>query len=570
MKLVFFGLAFLLLIPVTAFAAYRPESHRYLFDSNVNDTNNTAVWVLQSGAQLLPLSSMQGNASLQIISTGSPWYRLRNYSINLNATNITITGWFFVYSGNDQIAQNDCQRNDVFLSQVSLFDRFTLSFNNDSGTISACWVMDNEGEGVTTLDLDFDNSFLDSWVHFAFVYSTGNATIYMNGTKTASVALTRLNLTDDSVTFGADAGGTSSYRGQIDDFRVWENTTLSQSEILEVMLEANDFPVIVSNNTNVTSITYLSGIAYYANASDDDMIRNLILESNVSGMVSNTSLALNGTWLNATFNSTSQLKFSSFTNWNVTYFKLYVVDHAGHVNESNKLLFNISFSDGDVADVFENSSAVATIGSAGNILVNVSDLLSNISSVTVEVRNDTGANGDRSNFTMTLDAGTNTAGQVTRWLYSYTPSGTARVQCARYFVTDFIGNVRVTPDCTTEWSVAAAQVGGGSGGGGGSSDTFLTVNQTTPHCGDNKCTVSIGEDILSCPQDCSVGLDFSGLTGDIGAIPKFILLVVVAGTVYLFLKGGLPQSLKVKARFKGFRKKFKVNREGFFEAPRLR
>ena len=105
------------------------------------------------------------------------------------------------------------------------------------------------------------------------------------------------------------------------------------------------------------------------------------------------------------------------------------------------------------------------------------------------------------------------------------------------------------------------------------------INQATvaPFCGDNICTVSIGEDIINCPQDC-VGLrgaDFSDFIGKLGAIPRIIIGVTVVSLLVLAFREDVrrrfAKSLKGGKRLQrlGKRKFRKIIPEGFREGRRI-
>ena len=175
-----------------------------------DSSNSNHAITLNADAQISTAQSKFGNSSALFDGTGdylslsasSDWqFGTGDFTIEFwirfGAGSAYQTLWDFNYVSNGALLlQTDNSASPKF--------RIYLDYGRTSGYIT-------EGSGAT----------LNTWHHYAFVRSSGTATIYRDGTSTVSGSLTGNIDASQSVTIGITRGSTDHpFNGYLDDFRI--------------------------------------------------------------------------------------------------------------------------------------------------------------------------------------------------------------------------------------------------------------------------------------------------------------------------------------------------------------
>ncbi len=176
---------------------------------------------------------------------------------------------------------------------------------------------------TSTVLTSISSPLVNTWIHIAIVYASGNHKMYINGNLEATSAETGV-IANNTVplTLGAWIDDGNSYsNSNIDEFRVW-NIARTASEITDNMNKE-----LIGNETNlITYYNFNQGIADGDNSTEtilnDSSINNFngtLINFALSGTISNWTLGINFNALSINKNNSSNSLF--YVNNNTLYIK---------------------------------------------------------------------------------------------------------------------------------------------------------------------------------------------------------------------------------------------------------
>ncbi|RSK40438.1 LamG-like jellyroll fold domain-containing protein [Mangrovimonas spongiae] len=144
-------------------------------------------------------------------------------ALNLNSSEFTVSAW---------IKRDTNSEDTSILSKrdASYTNGYDLKINNN-GYAEMSW--GNSGTQTITSNVIIPEN---QWHHIAVIYSSGNATMYIDGVESASQSLSAPSNTNHSFYIGAAAKNTPEafFHGNIDEVRVWD-VALSLDELHFIM-----------------------------------------------------------------------------------------------------------------------------------------------------------------------------------------------------------------------------------------------------------------------------------------------------------------------------------------------
>ncbi len=322
--------------------------------TNTNLNNNNYFWYqfnnsttigLDSGGANLNMNNVGNNIILSSdaikgnrsgVFNGSNAYLLTNANFNLNDTDWSIALW---------IKRSDNNRAE------SLF-----SFGNnpieDGSNLDIGYTIENNlqinftGIGNNYITPEIYGSDAGVWTHLAFTFknSTGNRKIYRNGLLVGDSGASSIKLFGGTLMTIGSKVNTNFYKGLINDFRLYKDIELTQSQISELFNSTiiRSYPIL----TNINPIAWYKfnnpiniGIDSSSNNYNSSNLASSVVQYNTNIITKeNSSAYFNG-------NNNSWLSGLNF-NLNNTSFTISVWIRLGSINNdsisANKIILGYS------------------------------------------------------------------------------------------------------------------------------------------------------------------------------------------------------------------------------------
>ncbi len=295
--------------------------------------------------------------------------------LNLNASEFTISAWINRESGSNNtsiLSKRDFLYSEGYDFKINASGKFEVSWKNGAST-----------ERVRSSVVIPENE----WHQVAVVYSSGTATLYIDGIEDVSATLSNPTATNQYFYIGAAAKNTPTahFKGNIDEVRIW-NTALTETQLHYIMnqeivdngafVDGKAMPTTVTKNDIITipwsdlAGYYPMSIYTYTNTEDESgkgnqgYLRNLNTVDHQTAPLPYRSNAngdwnTNATWLNGnvqTIPGTASIVDNTKTvDWNIV-----VTNH--NVTMNNTSLPSANNDNRSVLGLFVNANKLTVNG----------------------------------------------------------------------------------------------------------------------------------------------------------------------------------------------------------------
>jgi len=214
----------------------------YKFDSNIGmliDNGITSSYTLINNNSVSLSSSkfIKGTNSAYFISSSSQYFSCSK-TLNLNAISFSISVWAYPLTNGTWLFGNG--------SVASTRTALSIGYNSDN-----TWYFGFSGDDLASSVYTDSNT----WVHLAFIYNVidNSRYIYRNGILIGTNKSLGVLNTNNVFNIGKTPYGSYYWNGYLDDFRIYQNTVLTQAQILEI------YTGRITIINNISTINYNSG-----------------------------------------------------------------------------------------------------------------------------------------------------------------------------------------------------------------------------------------------------------------------------------------------------------------------